>query len=299
MDVLFIGHNYTDITFLTNYVPTGDEKYVGDDYAFGVGGNAVVAAFTCAKFGLDIGLITQVADDRLGDTFLQHCAKHGIRIFPRTVKKSSLSLILPNNRDKRAILRCRDTEYLTKPHQVRLKNVSAVHVDGHMPIVALDTLKKARSQGILTSLDGGAVRPQIEEILEYIDIAVLSEDFSEQMKMNEAETFAYLKEKGVKVAAITYGSKGVSVWEKEGDNFYHLNALKVPLEKIVDTTGAGDIFHGSYIYSYIEDPDKKWIDHFKFARCASSLCIQKMGAEPGIPTLEEVETLYEETKAND
>jgi sugar/nucleoside kinase (ribokinase family) len=292
MDALFIGHNYTDVTFLTDYVPTGDEKYVGDDYAFGVGGNAVVAAFTCAKLGLESGLITQVADDRLGDSFLQRAATHGIRIFPRTVKKSSLSLILPNNRDKRAILRCRDTEYLTRPHQVRLKNVSVVHVDGHMPLVALDILKKARKQGILTSLDGGAVRPHIEEILEYIDVAVLSEDFSEQMKMNEAETFAYLKEKGVKVAAITYGSKGVSVWEKENDSSYHLDALDIPIEKIIDTTGAGDVFHGSYVYSYTENPEKTWIDHFKFARCASALCIQKMGAEPGIPTLEEVNELY-------
>lgn len=295
MDALFIGHNYTDVTFVTDYIPTGDEKYVGDDYAFGVGGNAVVAAFTCAKFGLDAGLITQVANDRLGDIFLQRAARHGIRVYPRTVNKSSLSLILPNGGDKRAILRCRDTEYLTKPHQVRLKNVDAVHVDGHMPRVALETLKKAREKGILTSLDGGADRPLIDDILEYIDIAVMSEDFSKQKKMTEAETFEFLKAKGVKIAAITYGAKGVSVYEFEDNKKYHIGSVPVPLEKIVDTTGAGDVFHGSYLYSYIENPKKPWIEHFKFARCASALCIQRMGAEPGIPPLEEVQKLYIET----
>lgn len=297
MDALFIGHNYTDVTFTTDYIPTGDEKHVGDDYAFGVGGNAVVAAFTCAKFGLEPGLITQVANDRLGDVFLQRAAKYGIRIYPRTVQKSSLSLILPNNKDKRAILRCRDTEYLTKPHQVRLKNVQAVHVDGHMPKVALDVLKKAREKSILTSLDGGAVRPQIEEILEYIDVAVLSEDFAAQMKFTEDEMFDYLAQKGVKIAAITYGSKGVSVMEN--GNRYRVSAVPVALEKIVDTTGAGDVFHGSYIFSYIEHPNRSWQDHFKFARCASALCIQKLGAEPGIPTLEEVEELYKQTQQDD
>lgn len=294
MDALFIGHNYTDVTFVTDYIPTGDEKYVGDDYAFGVGGNAVVAAFTCAKYGLEAGLITQVANDRLGDVFLQRAAKYGIRVFPRTVGKSSLSLILPNSGDKRAILRCRDTDYLTKPHQVKLKNVQAVHVDGHMPRVALDILKKARAQGILTSLDGGAVRPMIDDILEHIDVAVLSEDFSKQKKMTEDETFAYLKEKGVKVAAITYGAKGVSV--QEGDKRYHIAAIPVAIEKIVDTTGAGDIFHGSYIHSYIEHKDRSWAEHFKFARCASHLCIQKMGAESSIPNIEDIEKLYEATK---
>ena len=50
--VLFVGHTYIDVTFLTNRMPEGDKKYVAEDYAFSFGGNAVAAAFCCAKAGL-------------------------------------------------------------------------------------------------------------------------------------------------------------------------------------------------------------------------------------------------------
>lgn len=294
MEALFIGHNYTDVTCLSDYIPTGDAKYVGKDYAFGVGGNAVVAAFTVAKFGIDAGLLTQIAEDRLSDTFLQRAARYGIRIYPRAVKRSSLSLILPNNGNKRAILRCRDGEYLEEAPEVRLKNLKVLHVDGHMPITALEHVKKARKKGVLTSLDGGAVRDGIEEILDYIDIAVVSEDFATQMNLNFEDTIKYLHSKGVKVAAITMGDQGIMY--SEGDDIKTLPAIHIEMDKIVDTTGAGDVFHGSYIYSYLENPEGTWEDHFKFARCASALCIQKMGAETGIPKLEEVEEIHSKTK---
>ena len=147
MKALFIGHTYTDITFVTDYLPTGDEKYIGEDYAFGLGGNAVIAAFTAAKLGADVDLITQTAPDRLGDVFLQRCAKSHIRTFTRSVKKSSLSLVLPNE-GKRAIVRCRDNDYLDDFPKVRLKGYDAVHVDGHMGDAALYYLKEARREGI-------------------------------------------------------------------------------------------------------------------------------------------------------
>ena len=67
MKTLFIGHGYTDVTFITDYIPTGDEKYLGKDYAFGVGGNAIVAGFTLAKLGKNKGIgadmILPVAED--------------------------------------------------------------------------------------------------------------------------------------------------------------------------------------------------------------------------------------------
>tara|TARA_R110000868_G_scaffold189695_2_gene433179 strand:+ start:228380 stop:229267 length:888 start_codon:yes stop_codon:yes gene_type:complete len=295
MEALFIGHNYTDVTCLSDYIPTGDEKYVGKDYAFGVGGNAVVAAFTVAKMGAETGLLTQVAEDRLGDTFLQRAARYGIRIFPRAVKRSSLSLILPNNGNKRAILRCRDGEYLEPAPKIRFKkSLQVLHLDGHMPISALEYAKKARKAGVMTSLDGGAVRPGMEELLEYIDVAVVSEDFAKQLNLTFKETIQYLHDKGVKVAAVTMGDKGILY--SEGNGLKELAALNIPMKDIIDTTGAGDVFHGAYVYSYIEYPERSWEEHFKFARAASAICIQRMGAETGIPSLEEAEELFEKTK---
>ena len=102
---------YIDVTFLTDRMPTGDEKHVASAYAISFGGNAVTAAFCCAKFGIAPELLATVADDWLGRMFMDMAARYGISIHAREVRTSSLSFIMPND-GKRAIVRCRDDDYL-------------------------------------------------------------------------------------------------------------------------------------------------------------------------------------------
>jgi sugar/nucleoside kinase (ribokinase family) len=54
-------------------------------------------------------------------------------------------------------------------------------------------------------------------------------------------------------------------------------SLNVPDDRVIDTNGAGDIFHGAYVYSHLRDPDSPWERHFKFARAASAHAIQHLG----------------------
>src|SRR5688500_11617472 len=111
MQALFIGQTYIDVTFLTDRMPTGDEKHVASAYAISFGGNAVTAAFCCAKLGIGPDLLATVADDWLGRMFLDMAAKYGLLIHARKVGSSSLSFIMPKD-GKRAIVRCRDDDYL-------------------------------------------------------------------------------------------------------------------------------------------------------------------------------------------
>ena len=62
MHALFIGQTYIGVTFITDHMPTGDEKHVADAYAISFGGNAVTAAFCCAKLGIVPDLIATVAN---------------------------------------------------------------------------------------------------------------------------------------------------------------------------------------------------------------------------------------------
>src|SRR5262245_61018903 len=78
MQALFIGQTYIDVTFLTDRMPTGDEKHVASAYAVSFGGNAVTAAFCCTKLGIATDLLTTVADDWLGRMFLDMADKYGI-----------------------------------------------------------------------------------------------------------------------------------------------------------------------------------------------------------------------------
>src|SRR3984885_10184613 len=111
MQALFIGQTYIDVTFITDHMPTGDEKHVASAYAVSFGGNAVTAAFCCARLGIVPDLIATVANDWLGRMFQDMTAKYGISIHPRKVNSSSLSFIMPKD-GKRAIVRCRDDEHI-------------------------------------------------------------------------------------------------------------------------------------------------------------------------------------------
>ena len=67
-------------------------------------------------------------------------------------------------------------------------------------------------------------------------------------------------------------------------------ALSVPAREIVDTNGAGDVFHGAYVYSYLAHPELPWDAHFRFARAASAHAIRYLGNEARLPILSDVET---------
>lgn len=286
MQALFIGQSYIDVTFLADEIPTGDEKSVALDYAVSFGGNAVTAAFCCARLGVVPDLLASVADDWLGRMFVDMAAKYGISVHHRKVKESSLSFIMPKG-GQRAIVRCRDDHFIHPFPLLNLAGCRALHVDGHIADAAIYYAKVCREAGILTSLDGGGLRSNTHELLEFIDVAVVAERLCEQMHMNPGEMLRYLRSRGCKIGGVTLGSQGLIWYDETGANRV-MPALRVPPEKVIDTNGAGDIFHGAYVYSAITDPDLPWEKHFCFARAASAYSIQHLGNEASLPTLVDI-----------
>jgi sugar/nucleoside kinase (ribokinase family) len=286
MQALFIGQTYIDVTFLTDRMPTGDEKHVASDYAISFGGNAVTAAFCCAKLGFAPELLATVADDWLGRMFLDMAAKYGIPVHPRKVRASSLSFIMPND-GKRAIIRCRDDDYLDPFPRLNASGCRALHLDGHQPDAAMYYAKLAREARMLTSLDGGGLRSNTQDLLAFIDIAIVSERLCEQMGFEPAGMLDHLKTRGCSIGGVTVGERGL-IWYDETGTVRSLPALPVPPDRVIDTSGAGDVFHGAYVYSYLADAAKNWEKHFQFARAASAYKIQHLGNEAGLPTLANV-----------
>jgi sugar/nucleoside kinase (ribokinase family) len=267
-------------------MPTGDEKHVASDYAVSFGGNAVTAAFCCAKLGILPDLISTVADDWLGRMFLDMAARYRISIHVRKVRTSSLSVIMPNN-GKRAIVRGRDADYLHPFPVLDLSGCRALHLDGHQPDAAIHYAKLCRERGIVTSLDGGGVRSNTHELLGYIDVAIVSERLCQQMDREPKAMLDYLKSRGCRIGGVTLGERGL-VWYDGTGIVRALPALFVPPARVLETSCAGDVFHGAYIYSYLTDPTKSWEEHFRFAQAASAFKIQHLGNEAGLPTLAEI-----------
>jgi sugar/nucleoside kinase (ribokinase family) len=84
------------------------------------------------------------------------------------------------------------------------------------------------------------------------------------------------------------------LWYDETGAVRALPALPISRERVIDTNGAGDVFHGAYVYSYLSNPSKSWQDHFEFARAASTFKIQRLGNEAGLPTLPDIEAVKQE-----
>lgn len=292
MDALFIGQTYIDVTFLTDTLPVGDEKHVASAYAISFGGNAVTAAFCCAKLSIVPDLLATVADDWLGGMFLEMAAKYKIPVHARKVRTSSLSFIMPKD-GKRAIVRCRDDDYLQPFPALDLSGCRALHLDGHQPDAAIHYAKLCREAKILTSLDGGGLRSNTHELLAFIDVAIVAERFCEQMKLAPAGMLEYLKKRGCRIGGVTLGERGL-VWYDETGAVRSQSALAVPSDRVLDTSGAGDVFHGAYLYSYLADSTKKWEEHLHFAQAASAYKIQRLGNEAGLPTVADVNAVRRE-----
>jgi sugar/nucleoside kinase (ribokinase family) len=286
MKALFIGQSYIDVTFVADALPTGDEKSVARDYAISFGGNAVTATFCCAKLGIAPDLLASVADDWLGRMFIDMAAKYGISVHHRKVAESSLSFVMPKG-GQRAIVRCRDDHYKHPFPPLNLAGCRALHLDGHQPDAAIHYAKICHEAGVLTSLDGGGLRSNTHDLLEFIDVAVVAERLCEQMHMSPGEMLQYLRTRGCKIGGVTMGSRGL-VWYDQTRTERMLPALHVPEERVIDTNGAGDIFHGAYVFSYLMDSAATWDSHFRFARAASAYAIQHLGNEASLPTLAQI-----------
>jgi len=292
MEALFIGQTYIDVTFLAERIPVGDEKAVASEYAVSFGGNAVTAAFCCAKLGIRPDLIATCANDWLGRMFQDMADKYDIELHIRKVARSSLSFVRPHQ-GQRAILRGRDDRYLHPFPTLDLSGCRVLHLDGHQPDAAMHYASQCRQSGILTSLDGGAVRTNTLELLAFIDIAIVAERFCEQMKMTPSEILDYLKQRGCRIGGVTLGARGL-LWYDDAGNTRTLPALSVPAHRVIDTSGAGDVFHGAYVYSYLAKPGASWEDHFRFAGAAAAFKVQRLGNEAGLPTLDDIAAVQRE-----
>jgi sugar/nucleoside kinase (ribokinase family) len=224
--------------------------------------------------------------------FHDMAAKYDVHLHGRKVEKSSLSFIMPKD-GKRAIVRCRDDHYLSPYPALDLNGCRALHLDGHQADAALSYAQRCRKAGILTSLDGGGLRSNTHDLLAFIDVAMVAERFCQQMDMTPAAMLDYLKGRGCKIGGVTQGEQGV-LWYDEGGEVRRLAALAVPPDRVRDTSGAGDVFHGAYVYSYLDNPFKGWEEHFRFAQRAAAYKIQQLGNEAGLPTLDAIAAIAQE-----
>lgn len=281
-DVLCVGHASYDLVFSVPRHPKEDEKIFADAFLACGGGPAANAAVIVARLGLKAAFAGYLGKDLYGDSHAQELAQEGVDIgcVVRGAQPTPLSTVLVKPDGARALVNYKgDTQSLPAGaidfSRIRPK---VVLFDGHEPWVSLPLAEAAKASGIPAVLDAGSLHEGTRGLMGRVDYLVASEKFAAQWlgRADEQEALAGLAEVAP-VVVITLGERGL-VWRR-GSESGRLPGFSI---QAIDTTGAGDAFHGAFAAGLAEG--MPWAGLLRYASAAGALCCQRAGARPGLAT---------------
>jgi len=282
VDVLCVGHACYDLVFSVDHHPDADEKTFAEKLIGCGGGPAANAAVTVSRLGLKSAFAGYLGNDFFGRRHLEEFSQAAVNtdLIIRGDSQTPLSAILVKPDGKRTVVNYKgetaplpaDSFDLAKWHP------QVILFDGHEPEVSLALVKAIKGRGISTVLDAGSVHRGSLKLLERVDYAVVSQKFAHECTGKQDPQQAALKlGQHSPAVVITLGEAGL-VWKNE-DGSGSLPAFPIDA---VDTTGAGDAFHGAFAAGLASG--KPWNDLLTYASAVAARCCMKYGARPAIPT---------------
>jgi sulfofructose kinase len=288
VDVLCVGHASYDLIFSVNQHPGADEKIVAESLLSCGGGPAANAAVCVAKLGLTSAFAGYLGHDIYGDKHYQELNDYGVntKLIIRGASPTPLSTIIVKPDGKRCLINYKGDTQALASNALNFSNVSAkvVLFDGHEPYISLPLAEKARQSKIPTVLDAGSVHEGTLALMNHVDYLICSEKFASQYAGNEHQALSQLA-KLAPVVIITLGERGL-IWQRGNEQ----GALPAYPITAIDTTGAGDAFHGAFAAALAAGMD--WQTQLQYASAAGALCCMQMGARLGLPSQKEHTLLF-------
>ena len=296
VDVVGVGLNATDTLIRLPHFPAFDSKVEFQSADVRAGGQVASAMVACRRWGLSTRYIGKVGDDAAAELQREEYAREGVEAHLLAVPgcMSQVAFILVDQGSgERTILWKRDPRLELRPEEIErdwIVRARALHVDGHDTAAAAAAARWACEAGIPVTADIDNLYPGVEALLENVDCLLASRDFPARLT-READLLRSLlaiqRRYGCRVAGVTLGRQGALAWD--GGRFHYSPAYRVDA---VDTTGAGDIFHGGFVYALLQGwPLSRALD---FSCAAAALACTALGARGGIRPVAEIERLMRE-----
>lgn len=291
LDIIGIGKPIKDLLVAVDSMPKGDGATMARAVSSQGGGNCASAIIAAARLGMKCGIYSNIGDDAKGQFCRDDFLRHGVDVSHLRLeaqKTTSFCLcIAETSSQTRRFIGQSGTASELSPDSIDydyIKSSRLVHFDGY-GATAQAVAKFARSNGIITSIDAGGYSPGYVDMEPLIDLFIASEFYMAGRFPGETPENAVKKmaKAGCKVAVITLGASGLVGCV--GDDIFSLPAFK-GLE-IVDTTGAGDVFHGAFASAYLMGMEP--VLCAKFASAVSYIKCTRIGGRSGIPTRNMVE----------
>ena len=263
------------------------------------GGPAANAAYLLSRWGVSCGLAASLGADAYGDCIVAEFAAVGadIALVDRNpAGMSPVSAILVNQYNgSRTIINRKAAGGRPLKLERELLRGSAPRVmlfDGHELDASLQAIELFPSA--LTILDAGSLRAGTRELSKRVDYLVSSERFACQMsevpnlesRENQVKAMAALYKCNGKPVVVTRGERGML--RGDGASIQHFPAFPV---HAVDTTGAGDIFHGAFAYGVLTGLPSE--ETLRLAAAAAALSVTMRGGRPSIPALSQVQEMLD------
>lgn len=290
VDLVALGLNATDTLIPLSEYPRRGAKVEYAHPSILPGGQAASTAVACQFWGLATRYVGKLGDDDAARLHRREFARTGVdaRLVEVAGAASPQSLILVDAGGERTVLCRRDERLLLQPSELQrdwIVRARALHVDGYETAAATQAAQWARAAAIPVIADLDEAYPGVDELIRHVDYLIVSRDLPARLcgERDLARALRILRDRfGCKLAAATLGQEGVLAWD--GERLLHRPAYRV---HVVDTTGAGDIFHAGFIYALLRGwPLPQQLD---FACAAAALNCTAQGARGGIRDLHAVQ----------
>lgn len=295
-DVVGVGLNATDTLLVVPHFPAYAGKAPFHDEILSPGGQVASAMVTCARLGLATKYIGTVGDDERGRIQIESLRGSGIDLEHVQIRQGcanqSAYIIIDRTTGERTVLWRRDDCLRLAPAEIAPEQITCarlLHIDGHDTAAVERAAQIARAAGMPVTVDVDTIYHGFDRVLPHVDYLIASSEFPVQWT-NERDPFRALEmiqqEYRMRVAAMTLGAHGALALE-EG-KFVYSPAFVVDC---VDTTGAGDVFHGAFCYAVLQRMGMK--DALDFSNAMAALNCTALGARGGIRGLDEARALMQ------
>jgi ribokinase len=296
IDALGIGVAVRDIAVHLDTFPQSDHKYQAKDLVETGGGPVATALVTLSRLGRRVAFAGVVGASDTGRFIVASLDKEQVdtsgMIF-REGFSSPTSVILVEN-GRRTILEWKQYELPMTFEELEAKkvpfdNCRSLFVDVRAPEVQIEAARRVRKAGGIVVLDCGHPRRGVEEILERTDIAILSYTYPRSQHGEDYDPAEFLDglrarlpEDGPRIAGLTLGENGCCISTPES------SFIRIPGHAVdaVDSTGAGDVFHGAFVHAFLnkETPESA----ARFANAAAALKCTGMSGRAPLPSEDEI-----------
>jgi sugar/nucleoside kinase (ribokinase family) len=296
-DVLGVGANSVDYV---NRIPSYPEpngsfsKLRILEQAICCGGQTATALATCARLGLTVRYIGATGTDENGKRIRAELAERGIGMSEAVIRDGANQfalIIVDEQTGERIVLWDRDERLRLRFRELPSEVLAAarlVHVDDVDESAAVVAAITARDLGLPATSDIDRVTPRTIELVETVSYPIFAEHVPRELTgiKDHAGALQKLRRSAHKALVVTLGARGCLA--VAGDQVFHAPGFVV---SAIDTTGAGDVFRGAFIFGVLNEwPLERTM---RFANAAAAISCTRLGAMNGVPTLQEVSLLAE------